>query len=112
MDNLIDFKVYNAVYWELNMASYPSFQSIPGPILYILAEDFVHSNTVYNKDYHDTPLYWFKVFSVRMIENLGQDAVQQLKPRGKTPTCIVVTFGLVEPSHYLNQYGPAVNVNH
>ena len=74
IDNLIDFKVYAAVYCELSMAitmwgktplcvlaldplcrMSKKFQPIPGPVC-ILAEDFVHSITVCNKDFHGTSL--------------------------------------------------------
>ena len=43
----------------------------------IFATDFVHSITVYDKNLHDTPLYWFKVFSVTIMEYLGQNTAQQ-----------------------------------
>ena len=62
--------------FEWHISKY--FQPIPGPVLCILAEDFVNSISVYSKDLHSTPLHLFKMFSdIIIIESLWQDVVQQ-----------------------------------
>ena len=91
MNNLIDFKVYIALLWvtyvnnnmgqdaygRLTPRSFmPYFKIFPADSrTCILTEDIVHSNTVCSKDFHGTPLYWFKVFNVTIKESLGQDTV-------------------------------------
>ena len=51
----------------------PNFQIVHADsrtVLCIWVEDFVHSITVYNKDFHGTLLYWFDVFSVTIIYSM------------------------------------------
>ena len=67
------------------MPHFKYFQPIPGHVLCISAEDFAHLIKVYNKDFHNTPLYSFKVFSVTIIESLGQDIVNVHRHRRFAP---------------------------